>query len=158
VAAGDNRKERTFSFKSAAMTITGKILKSDSMYNATGKIARWSLRNLPRSFIYNSLNVWGRERELPKPPGSRSKSGIKQTGRENKMGKEQLLEKIRRGKPDITTHPGSFKMEMPDIMAQLFEAFRKEAGLGGAEVTESGGKKNIEQFFLEKFRRQLISE
>lgn len=71
------------------------------------------------------------------------------------MGKEQLLEKIQRVKPDITTHPGSFKTEMPESMEQLFETFEKQAGLVGAEVTEFDNKRNIEQFFSEKFPQAI---
>lgn len=61
-------KKQFSASKSAVMTVAGKILSSNNIYNQAGKIARWSLRNLPRPFIYNSLNAWGNERELPKPP------------------------------------------------------------------------------------------
>lgn len=54
--------------KNYTMSITGNILAYNDMYNFSGKMARWALRNMPRKFIYNSLNTWGRERELPEAP------------------------------------------------------------------------------------------
>lgn len=63
--------------KSMMMTMAGKILASNSLYNRAGKIARWSLRNLPRPFIYNSLNVWGNGRELPISPRQSFKAWYK---------------------------------------------------------------------------------
>ena len=54
--------------KNYMMSITGSILASNDMYNFSGKIARWALRNMPRRFIYSNLNAWGRDRELPEAP------------------------------------------------------------------------------------------
>ncbi len=69
--------------KSIIMSMAGKVLALNTLYNNAGKIARWSLRNLPRPFIYNSLNTWGRARELPKPPKQSFKEWYK-TNREKK--------------------------------------------------------------------------
>ncbi len=78
-----------------------------------------------------------------------------------KMGKEQLLKKIRKGKPEAKAHPGVFNTEKPDSMAQLVEDFSKQAGRVGAEVTEVGNKRDIEQYLAEKSpqanRRYLVT-
>jgi L-lactate dehydrogenase complex protein LldF len=50
------------------MKVVGKILAGSKMYDFSGKMARWSIKNLPRKLVYNRLNVWGKERELPEIP------------------------------------------------------------------------------------------
>lgn len=54
--------------KNLTMTIAGKVLANNGVYNFSGKMARWALRNMPRVFIYNGLNTWGKDRELPEAP------------------------------------------------------------------------------------------
>jgi L-lactate dehydrogenase complex protein LldF len=54
--------------KSCTMSIAGILLANSSAYNLSGKMARWALRNMPRMFVYNSFNSWGRDRELPEAP------------------------------------------------------------------------------------------
>ncbi len=54
--------------KRLILSIAGKALASNGMYNFSGKTARWALRFMPHWFIYNNLNVWGRGRELPVAP------------------------------------------------------------------------------------------
>ncbi|WP_286850514.1 lactate utilization protein B [Proteiniphilum sp. UBA5480] len=54
--------------KKGIMKVSGKILASDKMYDWSGKAARWCIKYLPRVLIYNRLNTWGRERELPEVP------------------------------------------------------------------------------------------
>ena len=54
--------------KSTSMSVMAKILLSSTLYRITGKVARWSLANLPRKLFYNSINAWGKGRELPQPP------------------------------------------------------------------------------------------
>lgn len=54
--------------KSCTMSIAGILLANNSAYNLSGKMARWALRNMPRMFVYNSFNSWGRDRELPEAP------------------------------------------------------------------------------------------
>ena len=50
------------------MKWAGKVLSNPGWYNSLGKLTRWALRQLPRPFLYNSFNEWGRDRELPQPP------------------------------------------------------------------------------------------
>ena len=54
--------------KSIPLKFTAKVLENPSAYNLVGKIARNSLRFLPRFMIYNGLNAWGKQRELPEAP------------------------------------------------------------------------------------------
>ena len=51
--------------KKSIMKISGKILTSTKMYDWSGRIARWCIEHFPRKLIYNRLNIWGKERELP---------------------------------------------------------------------------------------------
>lgn len=54
--------------KSIPLKITGKVFENPSLFNSLGKVARGSLKNLPRFMVYNGLNDWGKQRELPKVP------------------------------------------------------------------------------------------
>lgn len=56
-------------WKKSIMKIAGKILSSNTIYNLSGKVTRWSIIHLPRVIIYNRLNIWGKDRELPKVSG-----------------------------------------------------------------------------------------
>lgn len=61
------------------MKFAGNILSSNRRYNFSGKIARWSLKNIPRKLIYNRFNIWGKERELPNVPKESFKEWYKRT-------------------------------------------------------------------------------
>jgi L-lactate dehydrogenase complex protein LldG len=67
------------------------------------------------------------------------------------MGKESILEKIRRGKPEAKAHPGKMKVEVSKNIEQLAEEFRQNALSVGAEVTESTDKTNIEHILSEQY-------
>lgn len=54
--------------KKTSMQMMGKMFTKPKQYQAVGKIARWSLRNLPQSVINSKLNTWGKARDLPKGP------------------------------------------------------------------------------------------
>ncbi len=71
--------------KSYIMSITGKILANNDIYNFSGKIGRWAFRNMPRIFIYNKLNVWGQARELPEV----AKESFKEWYVNNKLNKSE---------------------------------------------------------------------
>src|SRR5690606_22841269 len=51
-----------------ALKITGKVFEIPYIFNNLEKIARSSMRNLPRFILYNGLNAWGKHRELPEAP------------------------------------------------------------------------------------------
>lgn len=63
--------------KSILLNLGGKILSQNWMYNISGKAARLSLRYMPRIFIYNRMNVWGKGRELPAVPNQSFKEWYK---------------------------------------------------------------------------------
>ena len=54
--------------KQEAMRMAGKVLSSPKLYRLAVKAAQRGLDALPRSMIYNPLNAWGRQREVPKAP------------------------------------------------------------------------------------------
>jgi L-lactate dehydrogenase complex protein LldF len=54
--------------KKEAMRMAGKVLSSPKLYRMAVKAAQAGLDYLPRSMIYNPLNAWGRQREVPKAP------------------------------------------------------------------------------------------
>jgi L-lactate dehydrogenase complex protein LldF len=51
-----------------SMKVAGAILSRTWLYRLAGRTARFVLPLLPRWLIYNQLNVWGRQRELPIAP------------------------------------------------------------------------------------------
>ena len=52
--------------KKEAMKMAGKVLASPTLYRTAVKAANAGLEYLPRTMIYNPLNAWGRQREVPK--------------------------------------------------------------------------------------------
>jgi len=54
--------------KKASMKMMGKIFAKPMQFERVGKVARWSLRNLPNSVINSKPNVWGKSRDLPIGP------------------------------------------------------------------------------------------
>ena len=54
--------------KQEAMRMAGKVLSSPKLYRLAVKAAQAGLDYLPRSMIYNPLNAWGKQRELPNAP------------------------------------------------------------------------------------------
>ncbi len=53
--------------KRLAMKLTSWVLQSPQRYKLAGKCARLAMK-LPRVFLYNPLNIWGRQRDLPPAP------------------------------------------------------------------------------------------
>ena len=51
-----------------AMKLAGRVLRNTWLYRLAGRLARFTLRWLPRLLVYNRLNAWGRQRELPPMP------------------------------------------------------------------------------------------
>ena len=51
-----------------SMKFAGKLLSSPRLLNFAGRMARFWLPKLPRFLIYNRLNSWGKQRELPAMP------------------------------------------------------------------------------------------
>jgi L-lactate dehydrogenase complex protein LldF len=54
--------------KRFAMKFASAVLRRTWLYRIAGKLVRVSTRLLPRFLVYNRLNPWGRQRELPPMP------------------------------------------------------------------------------------------
>lgn len=54
--------------KREMMRIVGKVLSDPKLYRAAISAAGLAIEHLPRFAIYNWLNAWGRQREVPEPP------------------------------------------------------------------------------------------
>lgn len=54
--------------KSIAMKLASGIFKSPLAYQFSGAMMRKAVRNLPKGLIYNPLNAWGKNRDLPEAP------------------------------------------------------------------------------------------
>ncbi|QDT56181.1 Lactate utilization protein B [Caulifigura coniformis] len=50
------------------MALAGRVLRSARLLNLAGGMARFWLPKLPRFVVYNPLNPWGKQRELPAAP------------------------------------------------------------------------------------------
>lgn len=51
-----------------AMSIGSAVFQRPWLYKLLGGMSRTALRLLPRFLVYNRLNPWGKQRELPTPP------------------------------------------------------------------------------------------
>lgn len=54
--------------KRLSMKFARVLLGNTWLFTASGKMGRWILPKLPRFMIYNRLNTWGQQRELPPMP------------------------------------------------------------------------------------------
>lgn len=54
--------------KRLAMRLMGWVLVRQWAYRLAGTLMRWFMRVMPRGIVYNRLNAWGRQRELPPAP------------------------------------------------------------------------------------------
>lgn len=54
--------------KRLSMRAGGFVLRHRRLYELAGKLARLVVPRLPRWLVYNRLNVWGKQRELPEFP------------------------------------------------------------------------------------------
>jgi L-lactate dehydrogenase complex protein LldF len=54
--------------KRLAMAAAGLVFRSRFLYELLGRLTRAVGRRLPRFVLYGPLNIWGRQRELPKLP------------------------------------------------------------------------------------------
>jgi L-lactate dehydrogenase complex protein LldF len=54
--------------KQEAMRTAGKVLSSPKLYRAAAGATGKGLAKLPRAVVYNPLNAWGRQREVPGAP------------------------------------------------------------------------------------------
>ena len=54
--------------KRLSMKFARVLLGNTWLFSTSGKIGRWMLPKLPRFMVYNRLNAWGKQRELPPMP------------------------------------------------------------------------------------------
>jgi L-lactate dehydrogenase complex protein LldF len=54
--------------KKEMMRIAGKVLAEPRLYRAAISATGLAIEHLPRFAIYNWLNPWGRQRQVPEPP------------------------------------------------------------------------------------------
>lgn len=57
-----------FSLKDLQMSLAGIILRKHTLYRLFGGLTKFITGSMPRFFTYNGMNVWGKNRELPKVP------------------------------------------------------------------------------------------
>jgi L-lactate dehydrogenase complex protein LldF len=65
-----DRKKLLDLSKKLSMKFLSGLLSSTWAYTQAGRAARTALRWLPRFAVYNRLNGWGRQRDLPEPPAA----------------------------------------------------------------------------------------
>ncbi|MBV8468408.1 MAG: lactate utilization protein [Burkholderiaceae bacterium] len=65
IVAENNELSRA---KKQSMKLAGKVLASPKLYRTAVKGALIAVEGLPRAVLYNPLNLWGRQRELPEAP------------------------------------------------------------------------------------------
>jgi L-lactate dehydrogenase complex protein LldF len=63
-----DEKQQLGGVKKMTMQLVSSVLKRPWLYRLAGRFARFGLSWLPRMLIYNPLNGWGRQRELPPAP------------------------------------------------------------------------------------------
>ncbi|MFO0791218.1 MAG: lactate utilization protein B [Pirellulales bacterium] len=54
--------------KRLGLKLVAAVLERPWLYRIAGRLARVALRVSPRVLVYNRLNIWGRQRELPPAP------------------------------------------------------------------------------------------
>jgi len=64
--------------KRVILKISGFVFSKPYLYNLSGKMVRIALKKLPRALIYNRVNAWGLERELPTVPAQSFKEWYRQ--------------------------------------------------------------------------------
>ena len=62
--------------KKEAMKVAGKVLAEPKLYRVAIKAADTAVAKLPRAFIYNPFNAWGKQREVPDAP-EHSAAGVR---------------------------------------------------------------------------------
>ncbi|PLZ04357.1 4Fe-4S ferredoxin [Burkholderia sp. WAC0059] len=56
--------------KQEVLKMAGRLLASPTLYRATVKSLDGALRRLPNFVLYNPMNIWGRQRDLPDAPST----------------------------------------------------------------------------------------
>jgi len=64
--------------KRLAMQFSVWLMKNPTLFNLAGKVARKIVPLLPKALIYNKLNVWGKQRDIPTMPSKSFKELYKE--------------------------------------------------------------------------------
>jgi L-lactate dehydrogenase complex protein LldF len=72
-----------------SMRLVGIVLRHNWLYRVTGRMARFLVPKLPRWLVYNRLNAWGRQRELPPMPGKSFRQLYREKHGNSSNGKAQ---------------------------------------------------------------------
>ncbi len=64
--------------KRIAMQFSVWLMKNPALFNLAGKVARKIVPILPKALIYNKLNIWGRQRDIPDMPSKSFKELYKE--------------------------------------------------------------------------------
>jgi len=74
--------------KQEAMQVAGKVLSNPKLYRIAVEAAGSGIERLPRFMMYNRLNAWGRQREVPSPPTATFRQWyIANRGKKDEKGK-----------------------------------------------------------------------
>jgi L-lactate dehydrogenase complex protein LldF len=64
--------------KRFSMRMMSMVLRRPWLYRMAGSLGRFALRWSPRFMVYNGLNAWGKQRELPAAPKQSFRAQFKQ--------------------------------------------------------------------------------
>ena len=91
--------------KQEAMKVTGKVLASPKLYRAAVDGAGAGIEHLPRFLMYNRLNAWGRQREVPEAPPQTFRQWYLKNRSKRMSSREDILARVRMNQPAPTTLP-----------------------------------------------------
>ncbi|WP_321783913.1 lactate utilisation protein LutB domain-containing protein [Paraburkholderia sp. J94] len=66
------------------MKAAGQVLAHPKRYRAAIKGAGKAVATWPRAVLYNPLNAWGKQRELPEAPKQTFRDGYRKHNKRNK--------------------------------------------------------------------------
>lgn len=76
-------KKHPDKFKKGLMKMNGKVFRSGRLYMNLGKVIRLIFKYSPRKLIYNKLNIWGLQREMPTLPEQNFKEWYSKNRKKN---------------------------------------------------------------------------
>ena len=103
VAPDHRRAAPAADVKKEAMQIAGKVLASPKLYRAAVEAAGAGVEHLPRFMMYNRLNAWGRQREVPQAPRIDLPPVVPRASREERRqamsSRDEILARVRKNQP-----------------------------------------------------------
>ena len=70
--------------KQEVLKMAGRLLASPTLYRGTVASLGGALKRLPNFVLYNPLNIWGRQRDLPETPVETFHDWYKKNRKESK--------------------------------------------------------------------------